>query len=335
MHSYLEWITCKAMWGTFWKPFGDISMSSQRQSTMSRPRCGVTKSFNVHVMRAVYSWSRDHGRQIYFQSQNCGGMAIDLADGSFQCRWNVCEAKPILALHLLINHVDPVPSSGARFRPVEVGFFRHLFCRLGRRSKWYRWCLPQVHRCLLQRSRSTRYSVVSVCRTQLPWVSGSSCLRTSRTSHTSIEDPLGFSQGFNGFLFFPSICTRPCWSLWCHVVDQACGVCFFRASGVGDVLNHVRCYVFPKTPSVLGDFPTSHVWVQEGIVLDRSPEPPNRMIEWPDELLEVAGLSLRVHEWHPQSVWCSLFRTMFLHFRSAQKQTYHTLMLLLLLLLLF
>lgn len=140
---------------TFWRHFDVLTASVDNVAPQVRRHEKFQRACHACCVQLE---SRPWAADIFSIPKLRRGMAIDWADGSFQCRWNVCEAKPILASHLLINHVDPVPSSGARFRPVEVGCFRHLFCRLGRCSIWYRWCLP-IHRCLLQRSRSTGYSV--------------------------------------------------------------------------------------------------------------------------------------------------------------------------------
>ena len=59
---------CYVTLKTFWRHFDVLTASAAL--CRAPGATGVKKSFNVHVMRAVYSWSRDRGRQIYFQSQN-------------------------------------------------------------------------------------------------------------------------------------------------------------------------------------------------------------------------------------------------------------------------
>ena len=119
---------------TFWRHFDVLTASVDNVAPQVRRHDKFQRACHACCVQLE---SRPWAADIFSIPKLRRGMAIDLADGSFQCRWNVCEAKPILASHLWINHVDPVPSSGARFRPVEVGCFRHLFCRLGRCSKWY------------------------------------------------------------------------------------------------------------------------------------------------------------------------------------------------------
>ena len=236
---------------TFWRHFDVLTASVNNVAPQVRRHEKFQRACHACCVQLE---SRPWAADIFSIPKLRRGMAIDLADGSFQCRWNVCEAKPILASHLLINHVDPVPSSGARFRPVEVGCFRHLFCRLGRCSIWYRWCLP-IHRCLLQRSRSTGYSVVSVCRTQLPWVSGSSCLRTSRMIDTS-RIPWDFLKASASTVFcvfhpfapdLAEVCDAMLWI-------RRRFVCFFRANrGLG------MCWTCWYLCQMLPVFPAKHL----------------------------------------------------------------------------